>query len=151
MKKILLLIILFVIKFSQSKCQVPDCFELKSGLLEFNNDEIITNYTKQAMPTIGVENFVKQSFILYPESHGKIFVEFLVDTLGQVKCPSVVKSDNVLLDSQAIFIIERTKFEPAEQSGKKLLSLTVFPIFFGPELSNYKRRKNEKKKKVSAP
>ena len=62
---------------------------------------------------------------------GKIYVEFIVDTLGSVHCSRVVKSDNEGLNTEALEIIEQTKFSPAKQRGKKIIVPMVLPIYFG--------------------
>ena len=75
---------------------------------------------------------------------GKVFVRFIVDTLGNVHCAKVAYSDNERLNAKAIEIIKTTSFTPAEQIGKKVNALMVLPITFGDVPQKKKRRKKKK-------
>jgi hypothetical protein len=69
---------------------------------------------------------------------GKVYVQFLVDTIGMVQCARVVKTDNALLNGWAIALIEETEFIPAEHRGKKLISTMTLPITFAQAISDRK-------------
>ncbi|MBC6427322.1 MAG: TonB family protein [Ekhidna sp.] len=72
---------------------------------------------------------------------GKVFVRFVVDTLGNAQCAKVVKSDNERLNAKALEIIEQTRFSPATQRGKRLVAPMMLPITFGEPP---KKKKGEK-------
>ena len=75
------------------------------------------------------------------KEEGKVFVRFVVDTLGTVHCAKVFKSDNENLNSRALEIINKTKFTPATQRDKKVNAPMVLPIMFGKPPKK-PRRKN---------
>ena len=74
---------------------------------------------------------------------GKIFVRFIVDTLGQVRCPEVVKSDNKNLNSLAIDVIKSLSFEAAQNEGVKFMSYMHLPVFYGKSSRGKHKRKNK--------
>lgn len=78
---------------------------------------------------------------------GKVYVKFVVDTTGDVQCIKVIKTDNALLNDKATTFIKEAKFTPAEERGKKVVSIMILPITFGPEPSREKQQKNKGKDK----
>jgi TonB family protein len=72
---------------------------------------------------------------------GKVYVRFIVDTLGNVHCSEVISSNNKKLESKALNIISNTKFTPAMRKGRQVIASTVLPIIF----SNLSKNKNAKK------
>lgn len=122
--------------------QPIDCNQMYSDeILEIPE---IPEYSIQ--PRDGLESFYKSLKEKTDTSaiKGKVYVQFVVDTTGQVQCAKVVKTDNEQLNYQAIALIEETEFTPAEHRGKKVVSAMVLPITFGPEPPKEKKRKGKK-------
>src|SRR5699024_2788251 len=111
----------------------------------FNNEEweIISSPESPAFPYGSFETFYEkvEEEAQGIKEKGKVFVRFVVDTLGNVHCAQVLKSDNELLNSKAVGLIERTKVFPAVQRGKKVVSTMILPITFGAEPPSKNRKK----------
>ncbi|HOU47432.1 MAG TPA: energy transducer TonB [Chitinophagales bacterium] len=61
-----------------------------------------------------------------------IIVKFYINTLGDVKSPKVIKSDNPSFDLQAIMLVDgMPKWTPAKQNGKEVNCYITLPIKFG--------------------
>ena len=58
-----------------------------------------------------------------------IYVLVVVDTLGNVKCPKILKGINTGIDSIALRYIASVKFTPAEYRGKKKAMPVAMPLF----------------------
>jgi len=120
---------ILILFFQEVNSQVVDCDQL------FNEDEfeIIGTPEVMAIPYGSLELFYEKIKDEVNDTcdRGKVFVRFAVDTLGNVHCAKVVKSDNELLNTKALEIIESTKFTPAMNRGKKIISSMVLPITFG--------------------
>ena len=66
------------------------------------------------------------------DGNGKIHVQFMIDTLGHVRCPRVHKSTNLDLNMEAIKIINEFIFKPAIRwNGEKVESVLIVPVKFG--------------------
>lgn len=95
------------------------------------NNEVFTGYFEMA-PTIITDKKSFEDFYFDENSEkGKVFVRFVVDTLGNVHCAKVIKSDNDRLNAKALKIIENARFTPAMNRGKKIITLMVLPVTFG--------------------
>ena len=71
----------------------------------------------------------------------KVFIKFIVDTVGSIINPKVLRGINPRLDSVALNIVtSMPKWIPATQNGKPVTSEFMLPIKFSFE-------KKEKKKK----
>ena len=81
------------------------------------------------------------------EIDAKVYVRFIIDTLGDVQCAMVVKSGDDSLNEKAIELIRIAKFIPAQQQGKALYSSMVLPITFGAKPMGKKERKHRREKK----
>lgn len=136
--KKVLIILLLVIFFQEGNCQIIDCDQL------FNEDkqEIIGVPEKIARPCGSFEVFYEKikGEINDTKETGKVFIRFVVDTLGNVHCSKVVKSDNEHLNAKALEIIEKTKFTPAMNRGKKIIAPMVLPITFGEPTEEKKKK-----------
>ena len=101
--------------------------------------ELITKYEK-APQLIGDYS---QFNIHVPETHseGKLYLQFVIDTLGNPKCIRILKTEDELLNPKAIQLIKKAKFSPAEQLGRKVASIMVLPVTFGAEPSGKKKKK----------
>ena len=73
----------------------------------------------------------------YPETalkesiEGKVFVHFIIDTLGQINNPFVIKGVRQDLNDEALRIIESLgNWIPATENGKKVSIKMSLPIYF---------------------
>ena len=97
------------------------------------------------VPINGYGDFYKKigQAIIFPDSlteKGKVFIEFTVDTLGNIIEPRILKGYNELADKEALraFSSVDQKLEPGRQRGKKVRHKMAVPITFDPE-SNKKK------------
>lgn len=97
------------------------------------DDAIYDSFEDPPIPINGYKIFYMNIRNKTSESvkKGKVFIQFVVDTLGDVHCARVVKSEVKELDSKAIAFIEKERFKPARQEGKKIISTIILPIPFG--------------------
>ena len=83
--------------------------------------------------------------IIYPEEakknqdEGKVFVEFIVETSGEISNVKIAKGVNEYLDSEAIrvFLQTRIKWTPAVNDGQVVKQKLVLPIVFKLSGSNH--------------
>lgn len=62
---------------------------------------------------------------------GKVFVSFVVDTVGQVSNVRVAKSIHSLLDAEATRVVQNLpRFEPGKQDGRPVFVSYTVPIDF---------------------
>jgi protein TonB len=80
--------------------------------------------------------FIGQN-IKYPQAavdssiQGKVYVGFMIDTLGNVKDVSVLKGIEPELDAEALRVIQSMpKWTPGQLSGKKVNIRYTLPIIF---------------------
>lgn len=83
---------------------------------------------------------------------GKVLVEFVIDTQGQVQNPVVVRSNNPWFERPAIEAILKWKFQPAQMDGKNVNTRALQMLDFEPGLGDTKdglwyvgRQKNPEK------
>ncbi len=83
-----------------------------------------------------LRTFVQKN-IVYPESaitdsiEGKVYVRYLIDTLGFTKRHVVEKGVRYDLNEEAIRVAKLVKYDsPAKQGGKSVLFLYTLPIEF---------------------
>ena len=93
----------------------------------------------QAEPIGGYKKFYETiaSRINYPSGlkvKGKSFVQFTIDTVGQMKDVMLVKGFNELADREAVRVLSTLNypFNPGRQSGKPVRTRMVMPIPFDP-------------------
>jgi TonB family protein len=105
------------------------------------NEEVF--YVVEDMPTFNggdpaqeFRKFIAQN-LEYPESaakkgiEGRVIVQFMVDTEGEVANAIVVRSVDPALDKEAIRVVNSSsKWTPGKQRGKKVNVLFTFPINF---------------------
>lgn len=98
-------------------------FSQKINRETFFNDseeELIGIPEKLPVPIGGPEAFYESIEEKSPTTiNGKVYVGFVVDTVGRAQCATVVKTDSEPLNDLAIALIEETRFAPAGQRGKK--------------------------------
>ncbi len=94
----------------------------------------------QAIPVGGYKVFFEKlaSMIKYPDgltTKGKVFIEFSIDTLGQMKDVRLVRGFNKLADNEALRVVTTINhpFEPGKQRGKPVKTRLVIPIIFDPK------------------
>lgn len=79
---------------------------------------------------------LEKSDIIYPDSLrelkviGTVWVECLIDTLGQIVKKRVIYSDDNRLNPLALQTVSNYKFSPGMINLKKIESIIVFPIQF---------------------
>ena len=73
----------------------------------------------------------------YPEEakkqriEGKVFVTFVIDTIGRVTDVRVMRGVHPLLDAEAIRVVEALpRWKPARQRGKKVRIAYTIPVEF---------------------
>lgn len=72
-------------------------------------------------PVIAKENGVQ----------GKVYVQFVIDSIGNINHPVIVKGAHPILDKEAIRVIESMpKWIPGEQKGKPVNVMYTLPIMF---------------------
>lgn len=123
----------------KSLSQGIDC---EKYLKEESDGTIYDSFENPPVPKQGYETFYKeidQKLQIVPDT-GRVFVQFVVDTLGDIYCLSVVKSNDKKLNERAIALVKGTKFIPAEQRGEKVVSTMVLPVTFGKPSKKKARR-----------
>ena len=85
---------------------------------------------------LGLMNYISNN-INYPKEAknlnitGKVYVQFTVDTIGQVTNIKIIRGVDQLLDNEAIRIVQSfPKFSPATQRGKPIAVPFTIPINF---------------------
>lgn len=87
----------------------------------------------------GMEGLVKymQAEVKYPKTaekeniQGKVFVEFIVDSKGNVKDAKVKKGADELLNKEALRVVSSMpKWTPGEKEGKKVNVRMILPVVF---------------------
>jgi hypothetical protein len=96
----------------------------------------------QAEPIGGYKKFFEAitSKMNYPtglKEKGKSFVEFTIDSVGQMKDVRLIKGFNELADKEAVRVLSTLNypFNPGRQSGKPVKTRLVIPITFDPKNS----------------
>lgn len=91
----------------------------------------------QAEPIGGYEKFFEaiKGELLYPnglEDNGKVFVQFIVDTVGLMSDFKILKGFNPLAEEESIRVMESLDypFKPGEQRGIPVKTRMVIPITF---------------------
>jgi TonB family protein len=152
-RKILNILVLYLFNFHMMTsftiyAQAIDC---EDYFKNFDSDEptvLVHVFESQPTPLGGFESFYKsvKEHTDISVVKGKVFVQFVIDTTGQVQCAKVLKTEYEVLNDQAIALIEETKFIPAEQRGKKVVSTMVLPITFGSKPPKEKQQKDKKRR-----
>lgn len=119
-----LIIFLFTLSAGEVSAQDKCC----------GNKKLEKKLDKYPEPIGGLKAIMKN--VKYPEEakkagiQGKVIVIALVDTEGEVITTKIGKSDNDSLNDAAINAVEKTKFTPAEDKGKKVKAEIAIPIMF---------------------
>jgi hypothetical protein len=67
------------------------------------------------------------------------------DTLGEIHCSEVIRSEKNYLNSSAIEVVKSLKFNAAENDGNKFVAYMKMPVFYGREQKNKKKKCKNKK------
>lgn len=63
---------------------------------------------------------------------GRVYVGFIIDTQGRITKAEIVKSDNLLLNDEALRVIRRMpRWKPGRQKGAPVNVRYVMPLKFG--------------------
>jgi hypothetical protein len=94
----------------------------------------------QAEPIGGYKEFFEsiRKNLRFPDGlkeNGRSFVEFTVDTVGQMKAVKLLKGFNELADKEAVRVISSLdhRFTPGRQRGNPVNTKLVIPIIFDPQ------------------
>jgi TonB family protein len=108
--------------------------------LSKNENDVFTVVDETAKPLMGMETFYRNiSYsIIYPaearknKQEGKVFVEFIIETNGDISNVKIAKGVNEYLDAEAIrvFLQTQTKWTPAVNDGQVVKQKLVLPIVF---------------------
>ncbi len=115
-------------------CLAQDDLKAKYGNLEVH--DIV-----EEPPTFpgGMQAFYKyiQSNLKYPmdaidsKVQGKVFVEFLIDEMGNTALPSITVGLSESCDKEALRLLNASpKWNPGKQNGKAVIVRMVLPITF---------------------
>jgi len=88
-----------------------------------------------ASPQEKLRAFIRDNRV-WPDSlrriTGKVFVDFVVDTVGNVREPQVQKGLHPQLDAEAIRVVRLLHFEPGRQNGRPVPVRYLVPVAFQP-------------------
>jgi TonB family protein len=86
---------------------------------------------KQAMMKFIMENVVYPEDAIVYEIEGKVYIQFIVDSLGNVKKPKVVRSISPILSEAALDVIDKMpNWTPGRIDGENYESYFQLPINF---------------------
>ncbi len=78
-----------------------------------------------------------QAHVVYPDSareakiEGLVIVMFVIDTMGQVHCPEIIRGVRADLDEAALRAVEQMRFTPARVRVKKPVTVRyALPVQF---------------------
>ncbi len=93
-----------------------------------------------AVPVGGMEKLYEALMreIRYPDSlnvDGRTFLQFMVDTTGQITTIKIVKGFNEIADNEAVRALKATNFpfKPADKNGSPVESQLIIPVNFKKE------------------
>lgn len=113
----------------------PEYFQ--SYFIEYTHQLTKDTPLKKMPEVIGGIRAIQQE-INYPNElrqsniSGRVFVNFIVNEFGEVEDPDIVESLHVSADMEAIRVIRKTKFTPAEIEGVPVRVRFSLPIHFRP-------------------
>lgn len=119
-----------------------------------HNDSIEIIFGVDAWPdfnkesTKGLIKFIDKNVreVNIPEGNSRVFVQFIVDTLGYTSNHKIIKGVNPELDNEALRISRLLKFmKPAIQRGKPINFIYTLPFDFKKLLLDKKEAREDKK------
>ncbi|MFD2732876.1 energy transducer TonB [Pedobacter alpinus] len=128
----------FFCKESVAQISIPDTCDttVKSKIdqnLYFGGiNEIMPQYKKGGEAMV---KFIKNS-INYPKDAkaGRVYVQFIIDELGNVTEPKIVRGLSEIADKEALRIVKLLEFTPGLQNGKLKNYSYTLPVFFNTEI-----------------
>ena len=95
------------------------------------------NYVEQMPePIVNINKFLNEHVVYPPDARqagieGKAIIKFIIDSLGNVLEPKVVRSVHPSLDSESVRVIRLLpKWIPGKQNGKNVNTYYTLPITF---------------------
>jgi TonB family protein len=87
--------------------------------LTFGDNDIFPTYKFDG--ELGLYKFLNDS-IRYPEEfiEGKVYVSFIVDTIGKIKDAIILKGLNEESNKEVLRVVSKLEFIPGESKGKKV-------------------------------
>jgi len=121
-------------KLIQTKDLIREYDSLKKMRPKYEEgEEIESEFPGEAR---GWANYLAKS-MRYPERalnsriQGQVWVQFIVDTLGNVVSPEITRSVEYSIDEEALRLIKQSpQWKPATQKGRKVKSYKRQPIIF---------------------
>lgn len=102
------------------------------------DDESVILERAEIMPLFpdgeqGLKDYILSGIVFLPDTlvgkKATVIVKFYINTLGDVKNPVVVKSNNPSFDVQAVMLVDgMPKWIPAKQNGKEVNCYVTLPI-----------------------
>lgn len=93
-------------------------------------------FSKDKGPSYGFKLFLSKNF-LYPEiakekgDYGKVFIEFVVDKEGDIKCPIVLKGVSQEIDAEGLRLVRKMpRWNPTTYKGEGIATVVRVPINF---------------------
>lgn len=124
--------------FGQSKN--IDCDSVWSNFnMKAEPTELILLYEKAPRLIGGCEQLKRK--VIDDNFTGNVYLQFVVDTMGETRCIRILETDNKGLNDQAIKLITEMKFTPAEQRGDPIVSTMILTITFEKEKIKENKRK----------
>lgn len=121
---------------------IPEIAFDHSEIQDTTESEIFVGMVMDTMaePIGGMKSFYEslKNNLIIPENltePGKVFVQFEVDTAGNMINHKVIKGVNEELDQEALNALKRLnpKFTPGTQRGEPVKVRMVIPVFFDPK------------------
>lgn len=105
------------------------------------DDESIILEKASSMPQFpdgeaGLKEYIASNSLLLPDSligqKANVLVKFYINTLGDAKDATIIKTDNPAFNTQAVLLIDgMPKWTPAKQNGKDVNCYVTIPVKFG--------------------
>lgn len=127
-----IIVLLSISSFTFSQTDSSECTKLYA---QFSEESFPCRSIERMPEPIGGIDII-QSLLNYPAAakkdsiEGKVYVLVIIDSLGNVLCPKIIKSADQLLDQEAIRVVRQLRFIPAMNRGKKEAIKLVIPILF---------------------
>jgi TonB family protein len=132
MKLLILSFFLLTISSSSIYCQISEANELTKKPAYIGGEA-------KLFKTID-ETIIYPDEALKKKKGGAVLVRFVIDSLGNVQNPAIIKGVSEDLDQEAIRVVSSlTGWQAGEINGKKVSVWFVLSIDFKP--NNYKKRK----------
>lgn len=128
--------------YKECECQyLRDSIEKLKIKRKAEEDHRIRYYTESTISkdkglNYGFKLFLSENF-LYPEiakekgDYGKVFIEFVIDKEGDIKCPIVLRGVSQEIDAEALRLVRKMRrWNPATYKGEGIATVVRAPINF---------------------